>query len=83
MARRWATKKERHEHMRRRLVPKKRKFFVLIAIMVVFALLLFTLFEGIKTGMDPVLIVILLVAIIVMIPVSIFLIDLFFWVRYI
>ena len=74
MAKKW-TRDERKRYLKEHYYENKGKLFAFAALAVIFILLLAALLYAVQHFPDPFLIIVLIAAIIVMIPVSAFLID--------
>ena len=73
------TRGERKEILREKYRRRRDKIFGMLAIAVVFILLIALLGYAIHTQIDPFLIIVLFIAILVMIPVTIFFMDSIAW----
>jgi fatty acid desaturase len=78
MPKKW-TRGERKEQLKERFRHRREKLFAMMAVVVVFLLLLALLAYGISAQADPFLLVVLAIIIVVLIPVSVFFIDMLHW----
>ena len=74
MPKKW-TRGERKKYVKEHYYEKKEKLFIAAALIVIFIVLFTALSYAIQVQADPFLVIVLIVAIIIMIPVSVFLID--------
>jgi len=73
--RRQLTKKERKEFIKERYFRMKTKLMILLSMLIVFLVLVYSLYFAIKEAIDPFLVLLLVVGIVVFIPIAIFFID--------
>lgn len=72
---------ERKEELKQKYNIAKERIFLLIFLTAVFLALVAILFYGISIQADPFLLFVLLIIIIILVPVSVFLVDLINWER--
>ena len=72
---------ERKEELKQKYNIAKERIFLLIFLAAVFLALVAILFYGISIQADPFLLFVLLIIIIILVPVSVFLVDLINWER--
>ena len=77
MAKEW-TRKERKEHISEKYKSLRSKLFVMAVALIIFLLLLYSLFYAIKTANTD-LLAFLIVALIIFIPLAIFFIDMYWF----
>ena len=78
MPKKW-TRGERKEHLKEKYRHKREKFFTLVALVIIFVALLALLGYGISAQADPFLLIVLAVIILILVPVSVFLVDTIAW----
>lgn len=80
MAKKWTTR-ERKKHAKEKYHDMRIKLFVLFASVAVIILLVTGLYYSVILGMNPILTTILIVALVIVVPLAVFIIDLF-WFEY-
>jgi hypothetical protein len=80
MARKW-TRKERHEYAKEKYYSMKRKIFILVALVAVYIVIIYSLIYSFREGLDPHISMLLIAIAIILIPVTIFVTDTF-WFEY-
>lgn len=77
MAEKW-TRKERKAHVGEKYKEHKHKFWVLIAFLAVFAILIYGIVYAAQIN-NTLLLVLLVIILVILAPLAIFLMDLMFW----